>query len=164
MDRRPAGQHSGFIQQQKFRRWRQSSREDAFLDRSRGTSDRSSDSSSTTAMSRRSWLATSSVCSAVNGHWEAPGGGHELCPLVAIGSAQGWPPDVPGWLVQRDHSLSGGGLEIHPLRERWHVRASTNETTSTRARSTRKRSDQRLATLRLSQLAAPATGGIRQAA
>ena len=39
-----------------------------------------------------------------------PGGGHERCPLVAIGSAQGWPPDVPGWLAQRDHSLSGDGL------------------------------------------------------
>jgi hypothetical protein len=61
-------------------------------------------------MSRRSWLATSSVCSAVKGHWEVPGGGHELCPLVAIGSAQGWPPDVPGCLAQRDHSLSCDGL------------------------------------------------------
>ena len=46
----------------------------------------------------------------VKGHWELPGGGHELFPLAATGSAQWWPPDVPGWLAQGDHSLSGDGL------------------------------------------------------
>src|SRR5208282_4830279 len=25
-------------------------------------------------------------------------------------SAQGWPPDVPGWLAQGDHSFAGDGL------------------------------------------------------
>ena len=39
-----------------------------------------------------------------------PGGGHEVCPLAATGSAQWRPPDVPGWLAQRDHSPSGDGL------------------------------------------------------
>ena len=46
----------------------------------------------------------------VKGHQEVPGGGHERCPLAATGSAQWWPPDVPGWLAQRDHSLPGDGL------------------------------------------------------
>jgi len=39
-----------------------------------------------------------------------PGGGHKLCPLAATGSAQWWPPDVPGWLAQRDHCLPCDGL------------------------------------------------------
>ena len=39
-----------------------------------------------------------------------PGGGHEMCPLAATGSARWWPPDVPGLLAQRDHSFSGDGL------------------------------------------------------
>jgi hypothetical protein len=46
----------------------------------------------------------------VKGHEVLPMGGHESCPVVATRSARSWPPEVPGLLVQSDHSFAGHGL------------------------------------------------------
>src|ERR1700750_3127970 len=67
-------------------------------------------SSAMSTLSTRDKSIRTAILSTVKGHQEVPGGGHKRGPLGAIGSAQGWPPDVPGWLAQRDHSLSGDGL------------------------------------------------------